>query len=114
MARTTPPPRDHVDAAMVRGVEEAVRRAGALPLAKLTKEKLTDKARAELEQQLAATGLERTTKVMRVPLAEQIVALVREGARVPVKDLGKRVKGASPAAEIKTALDGLRKQGGVR
>jgi len=114
MARTTPPPRDHVDPSFVRGVEDAVRRAGAVPLARLTREKLTPGARAALEEQLAASGLERTAKTMRVPLADQILALVQAGARVPVKELGKRVKGASPAAEIKTALDGLRKQGRAR
>lgn len=114
MARTTPPAREHVDTAFVRGIEEAVRRAGALPLARLTKEKLTPEARAELEKQLAASGLERTPKAMRVPLAEQILALVQAGARVPVKDLGKRVKGASPAAQIKSALDALRKQDRLR
>lgn len=114
MARTTPPARDHVDAALVRGVEEAVRRAGAVLLTKLTKEKLTPAARAELEKQLVASGLERTAKAVRVPLAAQILALVQAGARVPSKELGKRVKGASPAAQIKAALDALRKQGRVR
>lgn len=114
MARTTAPARNDVDAALVRGVEEAVRRAGAVLLARLTKEKLTPAARATLEEQLTASGLERTPKAMRVPLAEQLLALVQAGARVPVKELGKRVKGASPAAEIKTALDALRKQGRVR
>ena len=114
MARTTPPVRDHVDAPFVRAVEEAVRRAGALPLAKLTKEKLTPEAREALEKALVAAGLERLPKLVRVPLAAQILALVQAGARVSVKDVGKRVKGASPKTEIKASLDALRKQGRVR
>jgi hypothetical protein len=110
-ARRTPPARDAIDDALVAGVAEAVRRALVLPIAKLTKEKLTPRARDELVQRLVAGGLERTPKTVRVPLAEQIHALLAGGARVALKDLARRVKGASPKAEIARTLDALRKQG---
>ena len=87
-------------------VERAVRAAGALPTAKLTRVKLGPAARRELDRRLVATGLERTAKAVRVPLAEQLLALVQGGARVSLKDAAKRVKGGSKK-ELDAAIDAL-------
>jgi hypothetical protein len=94
-------------------VERAVRAAGALPLPKLTKLKLAPSARQDLEKRLVAAGLERTSSAMRVPLGEQILALVQGGGRVPLKDLAKRVKGGA-RKDLDAALDKLVRAGQAR
>jgi hypothetical protein len=99
---------EHVD-----GVERAVRDAKAVPFGKLTRLKLTAGARAELERQLAARGLERGAKAMRIPIEAQIKDLLRGAARVPRKDVGKRVKGASKA-EVDKAVARLVDAGQAR
>ncbi|HZF50293.1 MAG TPA: hypothetical protein VE093_16655 [Polyangiaceae bacterium] len=101
----TPPP-DHAEPALVGEVERAVRQAGALPLGKLTRAKLTKKAQADLLEQLVARGLERRPKAVRVPIEEQLAPLVVGGGRVPLKDVPRRVKGATKA-EINAALGRL-------
>src|SRR5690349_3858776 len=88
-----------VEPALVAAAEQAIREALALPLAKLTRVKLTAEAKLELERQLVARGLERTPKAMRVPIDAQIAALLEDGRRVPLKDIPRRVKGA-PRTEI--------------
>jgi hypothetical protein len=94
-------------------VERAVRAAGALPLAKLTRLKLGAEARQALERELVARGLECTAKEARVPLGEQVLALVKGGGRVALKDLAKRVKGGAKK-EIDAALDRLLRAGEAR
>jgi hypothetical protein len=91
-------------------VERAVRAAGALPSGKLTRVKLADAARRELERRLVAAGLERTAKVVRVPIGEQILALVQGGGRASLKDVAKRVKGGAKK-EIDAALGALAREG---
>ncbi|MBI4956681.1 MAG: hypothetical protein HY908_31980 [Myxococcales bacterium] len=93
-------------------VERAVRSAGALPLAKLCRVKLTAPARAELEQRLVLAGLERTAKVVRVPLGAQLEALVSGGARVPLREALRRVKGGAKP-ELTAALQTLVARGGA-
>ncbi len=94
-------------------VERAVRAAGALAPAKLTKLKLSPAATRELERALVAAGLERTPSVVRVPLGEQLLALVQAGARVPLRDVAKRVKGGAKK-ELDAALDKLVRGGQAR
>ena len=94
-------------------VERAVRAVGALSLTKLTKHKLGLAARRDLERQLVAAGLERTASVVRVPLAEQLLALVRGGGRVPLKEVAKRVKGGTKK-ELGAAIDQLIRAGSAR
>jgi hypothetical protein len=60
-----------------------------------------------------AGGLERAGKVMRVPLAEQVVALVQGGGRVALKDVAKRVKGGAKK-ELDAAIDKLVRAGEAR
>ena len=99
-------PSDHAEPTLVGEVERAVRQAGALPLGKLTRAKLTKEAQADLLEQLVARGLERRPKAVRVPVEEQLVPLVMGGGRVPLKDVPRRVKGATKA-EINAALGRL-------
>jgi hypothetical protein len=94
-------------------VERAVRAAGSLPLPKLTRLKLGAEARRALERTLVEAGLERTAKVVRVPLGAQLLALVQGGGRVALKDLAKRVKGGAKK-EIDAALDRLVRAGEAR
>jgi hypothetical protein len=94
-------------------VERAVRAAGALPVAKLHKLKLAEAAQRELDAAMAAAGLERAGKVVRVPLGEQIAALVKGGARVSLKDVPKRVKGGAKK-ELDAAIDRMLKAGEAR
>lgn len=84
-----------------------------MPLAKLTRDKLTPGALDELLRSVEARGLERAAKAVRVPVEQQLLALVQGGARVARKDLLKRVKGAK-GAEINAALDGLVRAGRAR
>jgi hypothetical protein len=107
------PPLDSIEPTLIDAVERAVRSAGAVLLTKLTREKLTPDARDELLRSVEARGLERTAKAMRVPVEQQILALVQGGARVARKDVPKRVKGAT-AAEITAAIDKLVRAGRAR
>lgn len=94
-------------------VERAVRAAGAVPVARLTKVKLGPTAQKELARRLTDAGLEHAAKVVRVPLADQLGKLVAGGARVAMKDVAKRVKGGAKK-EIDAAVDRLVKAGSAR
>ena len=88
--------------ALARKIQDA----GALPLAKITKlcpADLAPDARAKLIAELSTRGLERTAKLVRIPLAEQLRGLLAQGERIPLKLLPKRLKGAT-GAEAKSAL----------
>jgi len=111
-ARKTAPLRE-LPADLPAEVERAVRAAGALPIAKLTRARLGDEARRLLESRLVAAGLERAGKAIRVPLAEQIGALLEGGARVALKDLPRRIKGAA-RKEIDAAVDAVVRAGTAR
>ena len=91
---------NHIDDRIVDESENRIRATIAVPFTKITTDKLTHAARDELVKRLVARGFERTPKMLRVPLSAQIETLVAAGARVPRKDLAKRVKGAS-----KTEID---------
>lgn len=99
-----------VDAQMLAAAEAGVRANNALPLTRVCSVKLSPSARDELVKQLVSRGLERTAKVVRVPLALQIEALVRGGARIARKDLARRVKGATKT-EIDASLGKLIREG---
>lgn len=104
---------DRIEPALAAEAERAVRAAGALPQAKLTRLKLTKEAFAELERQLVERGLERGPKALRVPIDQQILALLEGGGRLPLKDVPRRVKGAA-RPEIATAIDRLVRAGEAR
>ena len=78
----------------------------ALPLAKLTKlcpVDLDPATRARLIAELSTRGIERTAKLVRIPLGEQLRGLLAPGERIPLKLLPKRMKGAT-GPEVKSAL----------
>lgn len=112
MPRKTPP-LDRVEPALVDDAERAVRAAKALPEARLSRLALTPEARAELVRRLVDRGLERGPKAIRVPLSTQIEGLVQGGARLPRKDVPKRVKGGTKA-EIDAVLAKLVHEGRAR
>jgi hypothetical protein len=96
-------------------LDKKIREAVALPLAKLTKlcpADLDPDARARLFAELSSRGIERTAKVARIPLAEQLRGLLAPGERIPLKLLPKRMKGAS-GPEVKAALAAQIKAGGA-
>jgi hypothetical protein len=99
----------------VDDLERKVREAVALPLAKLIKlcpADLEPDTRARLISELTIRGIERTPKLVRIPLAEQLRGLLAQGERIPLKLLPKRMKGAS-GPEVKAALAGQIKSGGA-
>jgi hypothetical protein len=100
-----------LDEALVSQVERAVRQAGFLPTTQLTSVKLNDKAKAELKRQLAARGLVVKPARVLVPFAEQVLALVSGGARVPLKELARRTGFAQ--TETPRLLAGLVREGKV-
>ena len=87
-------------------LERKIREAVALPLAKLTKlcpADLDPATRARLIAELSTRGIERTAKLVRIPLGEQLRGLLAQGERIPLKLLPKRMKGAT-GPEVKSAL----------
>jgi hypothetical protein len=112
----TPRAKKNVDALppeLPAEVEARVRQEGVVPLGKLTARRLGPSARAELEATLEARGLERTPKAVRVPLAAQLSEVVGAGARVPLKEIPSRVKGATKP-EVTSALTSLVRDGGAK
>jgi hypothetical protein len=92
-----------------------IREAVALPLAKLAKlcpADLEPDTRARLFSELSTRGIERTAKLVRIPLAEQLRGLLAQGERIPLKLLPKRLKGAT-GPEVKSALAAQIKAGGA-
>ncbi|HEU5059183.1 MAG TPA: hypothetical protein VFU21_21770 [Kofleriaceae bacterium] len=101
---------DHLPDGLVEEVEAAVRAAGAVPLGKLTRQKLGRRAQAQLFEGLARRGLERTGRAVRVPLREQVVAALADGP-VATSALRKRVRGAASAGELKLVVGDLARAG---
>lgn len=99
----------------IEEIAQKIRAAVAVPLAKLAKicpADLDPDARARLIAEVSTRGLERTAKLIRIPLAEQLHALLAEGERIPLKLVAKRIKGAT-GPEIKAALAAQIKAGGA-
>ena len=97
---------DHLPDGLTEEVEAAVRQAGAVPLGKLTRAKLTRRAQGQLFEALARRGLERTGRAVRVPLREQVAASLA-GGPIGTAALRKRVRGAASAGELKVVLADL-------
>lgn len=99
----------------IEEIAQKIRAAAALPLAKLAKlcpADLSPEARARLIAEVSTRGLERTAKLVRIPLAEQLHALLADGERIPLKLVAKRIKGAT-GPELKAALAAQIKAGGA-
>lgn len=97
---------------IIAEAEARIRANHALPFARITPVKLSPSGRDELLTQLVKRGLERTSKGLRVPLAGQMEALVSNKARIPRKDVAKRVKGATKT-EIDATLTKLIREGRI-
>lgn len=99
----------------IEEITQKIRAAAALPLAKVARlcpADLDPDTRARLIAGLATRGLERTAKLIRIPLAEQLDALLAQGERIPLKLVAKRIKGAT-GPELKAALAAQLKAGGA-
>jgi hypothetical protein len=103
---------DQISPQIIAEAELRIRASQTLPFARITPVKLSTQARDELLTQLVKRGLERTAKGFRVPLAAQIETLVSNGARIPRKDVAKRVKGATKT-EIDATLTKLIREGRI-
>jgi hypothetical protein len=97
---------DHLPDGLAEEVEAAVRQAGAVPLGKLSRTRLSRRAQGELFEALARRGLERTGRVMRVPVREQVSAAIA-GGPIATATLRKRVRGLAGAGELKLVLADL-------
>jgi hypothetical protein len=98
---------DELPAGLVAEVEAAVRAERALALRKLTRVRLSRRAEGLLYEGLARRGLERTGKTVRVPLREQVTAVLARGDAVPVTGLRKLLRGVASAAELKLVVSDL-------
>jgi hypothetical protein len=99
---------------LVEEVVTAVRAAGALTTGKLSRSKLTPRARAELALRLRERGLLATAREVCVPAQEQLSAALRGGARLPVKAVSRHLKGAAAKKGAKAAVEALLRSGDAR
>ncbi len=97
---------DHLPDGLAEEVEAAVRQAGAVPLGKITRVKLSRPAAGQLHEALARRGLERTGRAVRVPVREQVVAAIAAGP-VATAALRKRVRGLAGSGELALVLADL-------
>ncbi len=101
---------DEVPGGLVDEVAEAVRRSGAIPLARLTRVKLTRRATGLLHEQLARRGLEQTGRAARVPVREQVLAAIA-GGPIATAAVRKQVRGLAGAGELAVAIADLVRSG---
>lgn len=102
MAGTAMRDRESLPDEIIEAVVARVRDERAVSVSALRLGKLSGRAHAELLSTLARANLEHTGKAIRVPLREQVLAVVeRAGAAgLPSKALAREVKGARSAAEL--------------
>lgn len=115
MARASSTPRTSVDSATLDSIVERVRREGALKPASLGLGKLSRTAEAELVEGLARAGIEHTGKALRVPVREQVLALLDGSGDdgVAAAALARGLKGARSAAEVALVLRELSDEGRI-
>jgi hypothetical protein len=100
---------DELPPGLADELERAVRKSGALGVGKLKPPRVTlsRRAQAELFDALARRGLERTARAVRVPLREQVAALIEPGQPIATAALRKQLRGVTSAAELKLVLADL-------
>jgi hypothetical protein len=100
---------DELPPGLADDLERAVRESGALALGKIKPPRVTlsRRAQAELFDALARRGLERTARTVRVPLRQQVAALIEPGQPIATTALRKQLKGVTSAAELKLVLADL-------
>lgn len=104
MARRRSPEVDEIAPAQIEAAEAAVRRAGAVAVKKLLPARLTRRAEAELVDALARRGLERTPRVVRVPLDQQLREVLAARGELTLTGLGKQLAGVTAAEARRAAL----------
>ena len=95
---------DEITPAQIEAAEEMVRQTGAVTVKKLTSERLTRRAEAELVDVLVRRGLERTARVLRLPLERQLHAALSAQGELPLAGLAKQLSGATNAEARRAAL----------
>lgn len=98
-----PVPVESLDDGMIEAAARAVEDAGALPIKKLCNVPLSHRAQLMLFEALERRGFERTPRLVRIPLGDQLATLVTRERRVDLKGLKKRLLGCSSDAEAKRA-----------
>src|SRR5690606_15308930 len=104
MARRRSPEVDEIAPAQIEAAEAAVRRAGAVAVKKLLPARLTRRAEADLVEALARRGLERTPRVVRVPLDQQLREVLGARGELTLTGLGKQLAGVTAAEARRAAL----------
>jgi hypothetical protein len=94
-------------------LREALGREGALNARGLIKAGVPAAQRTEALRLLEADGFERTTAGVRVPLRQQALDLLKARESVPVRELGRLLRGAN-ATESKALAATLAKEGAAR
>lgn len=106
-------PVEEVSETWLDEVERKVRHRGAVASRQLPARTLSEHARQSMYEKLAQRGLEHTGKHVRVPLPEQIRALLHEKEHLPFQALKRRVKGAANVTELRKAVGDLHARGVV-
>ncbi len=104
---------DQVPDGLAEETERAVRQSGALPLRRIKPAQgaLSRRAQGLLLETLARRGLERTARALRVPLRDQVAALLAGGAPIATAALRKQLAGVESAAELKLVVRDLVRAG---
>jgi hypothetical protein len=104
---------DQVPDGLAEETERAVRQTGALPLRRIKPAQgaLSRRAQGLLFETLARRGLERTARALRVPLRDQVTALLDGGAPIATAALRKQLAGVESAAELKLVVGDLVRAG---
>ena len=104
---------DEVPDGLAEETERAVRESGALPLRRVVpaRSALSRRAQGLLFDALARRGLERTARALRVPLRDQVAALLDGGAPIATAALRKQLAGVESAAELKLVVRDLVRAG---
>jgi hypothetical protein len=105
--------RPELDAAdierLTAGLVEAIRREGSLPISKLAAQGIPKLAKAATLERFARDGLEVGTRLVRVPLSDQLRARLREGAALGMRTLTNAIVGATKKEATLAAMEMVRR-----
>lgn len=104
---------EEFDAARIGALAQSIQQKGAILLSKLCPKRAHADVRSQIISELVRMGFEQGAKALRIPIEKQILTAVSGGFRIPRRDLGRRVKGATKA-EIDGVLRALIASGKVR
>ncbi len=109
-ARTTPVDLD----AQLPALSQMVRERGALKYAEFTKLGVPKAQHEAAAQRLGDEGFEKTPKLVRVPLAQQLRFRLRERSQLPLKGLEKALAGCTSKEALIVAEELVRSGGAIR